>query len=324
VGAWQHEYALYYDRVAQDVIYNEQVRLIRLHNSYLEFFANVGLVGFSFLLILAGMVGKIAHKLLAHKNTKTRQLNIVLVLALIGFSVNAIFSFPLRVFFPGVLVMSFVALIVVLFKQDNPTSFKLSFGFGKLLLMPLVMLSFIFAWNAYNRIMSTHYDNLSEKISTLGASSQAFKTALVALSYAPDNYQTLLLLARTSFNIGKTTAAIELLERVHRLNPRFDRALLALSLAYGRSGQIEKAIESLKKLLALDPRKIKAHAMMVRAYLSQGDFKNAKKHHKLMLKWQIYFADRQGFGANENIVKQTSVIFNDFIVNQSSEFSLKN
>lgn len=50
VGNWEQAYPLYYDEVAKDLIFNEKTRLQRLHNSYLEMFANVGLIGYGFLL----------------------------------------------------------------------------------------------------------------------------------------------------------------------------------------------------------------------------------------------------------------------------------
>ena len=45
VGQWQAKYPLYYDRAMKDIIFNESTRLKRLHNDYLEIFANVGVVG---------------------------------------------------------------------------------------------------------------------------------------------------------------------------------------------------------------------------------------------------------------------------------------
>lgn len=304
-GSWQHEYALYYDMVIPDVVYNENVRLERLHNDYLEVFANVGLVGFSFLIVLLIMIIKTTYKLLKSSNYQVRQIDVMIILALVGFSVSAMFSFPLRVLFPGVLVMIYIAFIVHLSSSKNQQYYQFSFSFGKLLVVPLLMLTFMFSWMGFNRVISTHYDKLSEQLSEIGAHRKAFFSALTALSYDPYNYQTLFLLARTSLRIGKIDKAIELLERVHKLNPRFDQPLLVLALAYLRGGQNQKAIKALHKLLKLDPRKVKAHAMMTQIYIKEKDVENVKKYHELMLKWAEYFKDRDGFSDNKHIIAKT-------------------
>ena len=58
IGQWSQSYPLYYDRVMKDVIFNEKTRLKRLHNEYLETFANVGLIGYMFLFWLLFLVSK--------------------------------------------------------------------------------------------------------------------------------------------------------------------------------------------------------------------------------------------------------------------------
>jgi O-antigen ligase len=308
-GSWQYEYAHYYDRIMPDVVYNENVRLERLHNDFLEMIANFGLVGFSILLLLAGMLIQTVLTLLRHVKEQVRRLSVLLTLALLGFGISAMFSFPLRVLFPGIIVMIYLALIVHFSLGTSIKHYRLSFGFGKLLTLPLIMLALMLSWNGFNRLMSSHYDGLSVRLSAVNAGSESFFASLRALSYMPDNYQTLFSLARTSFKLGKVKQSIKMLEHVHQLNPRFDQPLLALALAYSEQNEVEKAIDTLKKLIELDPKKVKAHAMMTRLYLKKNDIKNAQKHYYLMLKWQLYFKGRAGFSNNKQVVSKTIEIY---------------
>ncbi|WP_201341586.1 O-antigen ligase family protein [Abyssogena phaseoliformis symbiont] len=64
VGNWEQVYPLYYDEVAKALIFNGKTRLQRLHNSYLEMFTNVGLIGYGFLLWLVALTVKSAYSLL--------------------------------------------------------------------------------------------------------------------------------------------------------------------------------------------------------------------------------------------------------------------
>jgi O-antigen ligase len=111
VGQWPQIYPLYYDRVMKDVIFNEKVRLGKLHNDYLEIFANFGLIGFLILLSFLFLVVKLIFEILINRNHMFRIQTLGLSMGLVGFCVVATFSFPVRVFLPIFFVLIYIAII---------------------------------------------------------------------------------------------------------------------------------------------------------------------------------------------------------------------
>ena len=111
IGQWQHFYPLYYDRVLPDIIFNENFRLRQLHNDYLEMYANIGLIGYVFLVWLLILVTNKIWKILTNPDNKNRLPMLGVSMGLVGFSVVALFSFPVRVFLPVFLVFVYFALI---------------------------------------------------------------------------------------------------------------------------------------------------------------------------------------------------------------------
>mgnify|MGYP002641527600 CR=1 FL=1 len=118
IGQWQTKYPLYYDKVMKDVIFNENIRLKRLHNEYLEVLANFGIIGYAFLLWIALIIIKLLWRILLNVDHRFRVELLGVSLGLIGFSIVAMFSFPLRVFLPGFLLMIFFALVVLGSKEE--------------------------------------------------------------------------------------------------------------------------------------------------------------------------------------------------------------
>ncbi len=53
VAQWSEHYPLYYDKAEKDVAFNENTRLKRVHNEYIEMLASVGIIGYSFLFWLS-------------------------------------------------------------------------------------------------------------------------------------------------------------------------------------------------------------------------------------------------------------------------------
>jgi len=113
VGQWPQAYPLYYDRVMKDTIFNEQIKLRKLHNDYIETFANVGLVGYLFLIWLLFLIGNKILGVLSDINNPYRIYILGVSLGLVGFSVVAFFSFPIRVYLPAFLVFVYFAIILL-------------------------------------------------------------------------------------------------------------------------------------------------------------------------------------------------------------------
>jgi len=181
IGQWQSKYPLYYDKVMKDVIFNENIRLKRLHNEYLEVLANFGIIGYVFLLWIALIIIKLLWRILLNVDHRFRIEFLGVSLGLIGFSIVAMFSFPLRVFLPGFLLMIFFAL-VVLESKEKPLEITLNKTTLKFFIVFFVLLGSYVSLNSYRWIMADRHYLIARALENLGENRLAAGAGLEALS----------------------------------------------------------------------------------------------------------------------------------------------
>jgi O-antigen ligase len=305
IGGWENQYIKYYDRVLKDSTFNENIRAERVHNEYLAMLAGVGIIGF--LLFLWGVfyVFKIALNNLKNNNKEDKYLTLAITLAIIGFGVNAFFSFPIRVFFPGFLIMSLLGLLVVLQNKVKTTNnyFYFSKQFGYLLSVPIIMLGVIFSWKSYNILLSTNYYYESQAL-IYGNSSKPIiiDRLLKSVYHNPENADALSLLGERAIRSGKFEKGVDLVQKALTIKPYNDFSLLRLAMAYDVKGDKDNSIKTLHRILEFDKRNVKAHGQLARLYFEKGNFEKGQKHKKLMLKWNEYFKGRNGFGPYDKLI----------------------
>jgi O-antigen ligase len=314
VGGWRNAYPKYYDSILKDVAFNESVRSERAHNEYLEMISGVGLIGFAIFLWTAFLIVKIILKILKSKNTTKSEFYLILGigLSIVGYSINAFFSFPVRVFFPAFLIMAFVGLLISkpcfgearLRRSKASNNIKFSRQFGYLLSIPIFMLGVIFAWQSYNTLLSVNYHYEAQAYEHGKSNeyrSMVFKKLLKSIYYNPENSIALSRLGGRTIRLGHFEKGIDLVEKSLKTRPYHDASLLRLAMAYDVSDKKDMAIKTLHRILAFDKRSVKAHGQLARLYSKTGDRKNALKHKDLMDKWMLYFKDRNGFGPYDKL-----------------------
>jgi O-antigen ligase/DNA-binding SARP family transcriptional activator len=307
VGGWRNAYPKYYDSVLKDSTFNESVRAERVHNEYLEMISGVGLIGFAIFLWAAFLIVKTILKVLKSKNTIKSEFYLILGigLSIVGYSINAFFSFPVRVFFPAFLIMAFVGIIVAVYNKSQQIQFwQFSRQFGYLLSVPIIMLGVIFAWQSYNTLLSVNYHYEAQAYEHGKSNeyrSMVFKKLLKSIYYNPENSIALSRLGGRTIRLGHFEKGIDLVEKSLKTRPYHDASLLRLAMAYDVSGKKDMAIKTLHRILAFDKRSVKAHGQLARLYSKTGDRKNALKHKDLMDKWMLYFKDRKGFGPYDKL-----------------------
>jgi len=335
VGQWPESYPLYYDRTMKDNFFNEKVRLERLHNDYLETFANFGLIGFAFLLWLVYLIVTKIWRIVKNTSHKHRLLNLGLGLGLVGFSVVALVSFPIRVYLPAFLVCVYFSIIVLSEKPINKFKAYI-YLMNKKKFLPVLIIVILFAtlisFFSYRWILAEHYYSFARSFSKadlskftspksepqrlirLKAESQVLITlkALEYNNFAPNYY---ILAAEGLINLKNFKTAVLYLKKAIDISPFNTKALLNLALVY-RLGGLKEGLQMERKvlefILSFDPKNVKALVYLAHSLAEAGRLKDATIVYQRMKNNFEYFKDRQNFGPYFDAVGALAIMFGDF------------
>ena len=305
IGQWPESYPQYYDRVEKDVIFNEKVKLKRLHNDYLEMFANVGIVGYVALLWLALIVIKVIFSCLMDNMCEYRWRVLALSLGLSGFTVIAMFSFPTRVYLPAFLVFFYIGMVIVLTGRLTAVKIQLNglnFTIAAVGALLLSVATVSVAKVSYDWLMAENHFLRSQALANVGEVRLAAGGGLEALKYnhwAPDYY------TATGINLvrlEKAEDAIPLLKKAIDISPYNSDALLVLSLAYRHLKQIEMERKVLLFVMSFDSKNVRASAYLVRHFYEKGEYEKANYFYKKLKYNYKYFLDRENFGPYHELI----------------------
>lgn len=311
VGQWPQAYPLYYDVVAQDVIFNERVRLKRLHNDYLELLSNLGIVGLLILMSFALPMIKISFNALKNPNNLYRMQVLGLTMGLVGFLVVSLVSFPGRVFLPIFLVMIYTAIIYLLGHAENGSVILDMFSKNankpiKISLYFLPLLLFFVIFFSYKWIMAEyHYLNAQSLLSRENPE-MASNAAIKAINYnhwSPNYYfvagSSLLIHGVNSQNKKSIQQSILFLKKAIDISPFSTPVLLQLARAYrieNNTKGVTMERKVLEFILSFDPMNVNALAALTK---NLAETKEGKKAYIVFQRLKIafeYFKDRSNFG----------------------------
>ena len=314
IGQWRVEYPPYYDRVRKDIIFDEGAKLQKLHNDYLEQIANLGLIGFSFLLWLVYLAIKTAWIALSTPSNKNRHLTLSVCLGMIGFSIVAFFSFPTKLFLPPFLVMLFLA--VVALNSTTVSEYRINiksiryYQSGSLLVSLVVGVVMIFGYKwayaqhhyAQSFLISKFSDNY---IAAIAENAKAIKSGILREQYYHSQGYYYL-------QIQEYEKAIPFLEIAEFYSKNNINILLNLGIAYKESGGLDKERQMIKAILKVDPKHVVASALLVRSLVDVGDNSAATLAYKKLKNNFEYFKGRQGFGPYHDTVISTALYVGDY------------
>jgi len=310
VGQWQAEYPLYYDRVMKDIIFNENTRLKRLHNDYLEIFANFGIVGYVFLLwLLWLMIRKIWFILTNYKN-EYRFYILGLTLGVTGFLVVAMFSFPIRVFFPAFLLFVFIGIISSINSKSSTYRFNKKIYF--LLIAILGLISIFFTEKSLDWVYARHLNVASASLQLYDEDKIAVKKGLESLSLnslAPEYFYTT---GRALHRSGEIDNAILFYKKSIDISPFNTLMLLDLSAAYKDKDDLLMERKVLNFILKFDLKNVQASARLVINLTSSKEFQKATIAYKNMKSNFEYFKDRSNFGPYHHDLVKTARFVRDY------------
>lgn len=326
VGQWEESYPLYYDRKMKDTFFNESVHLQKVHNDYLEILANFGLIGYVLLLWLVYLVIARAWKILKDNKNQNRMLVLGLTLGLVGFSIVALVSFPIRVYLPAFLVLVYFAIINL--SVSHAGEFNLIVrNIDKRVFV--FILTVVFMLTIFVTVMSTrwvlaehHYSNANafkglgvDKLKELNINELQVKASLKALKYnnlAPKFY---IMAAEGLIKMGHAETAILYIKKAIDISPFNTRALLVLARIYRSGGlkeDLKKERQILEFILSFDSKNVRALSYLVRSLAEEGRSNDAAITYQKMKNSFEYFKGRHNFGPYHKYVGVIAISIEDY------------
>jgi O-antigen ligase/tetratricopeptide (TPR) repeat protein len=315
VGQWPESYPLYYDRAMKDTFFDERVHLQKVHNDYLEILANFGLIGYALLLWLVYLIITNIWVIFKNHHDRNRLLVLGLSLGLIGFSVIALVSFPVRVYLPAFLVLVYFSIIVLSVKPISEFDL-IKYKLSKNVLTLMLVVSSVFA--IFIIIMSNrwilaeyHYSNANTfrilnkndlqdlAANKLNVNELQVKASLRALKYNNFSPKFYISAAEGLIKMGHAETAILYLKKAIDISPFNTRSLLVLARIYRSGASVEDLKQERKILefvLSFDSKNVKALSYLVRSLAEEGRSKDATiVYHRMKNNFE-YFKGRRNFG----------------------------
>ena len=311
VNQWSEHYPLYYDKVVKDVAFNEKTRLKRVHNEYIETLANVGIIGYSFLLWALFYIIRYIMITLKSVDNESRSIVLAVALGMVGFAVVAFFSFPIQSYLPVFILMFFVAILerVNNLSTDSVLKVKDKYYLSPLIVAGLLMYSgnFIYKLLAAGHFYGKSVDsyNLEDYNSGLNYSSKA--RLLNPGDWRNNQMNAVFLMRKNKFEEG-----VIFLKKANIISPNNIFSLFNLQESYSRMGAIKKQTTVLEKILEIDPLNVKASSILVRALYIQKKYKEATVEYKRTKKNFEYFKERPGFGPYHANLAETALLIEDY------------
>ena len=313
IGQWSEIYPLYYDKVEKDVIFNEKTRLRRLHNDYIEMLANVGVIGYLFLLWLVLLICKRMWIILTDTENKDRVLIIGITLGVIGFGIVSIFSYPIHTYLPAFLLLTYFGLLELSFMNSYNNSSRNQYvtknSVIKLLSILLLLLIVVYSirW-----LFSEHNYHLARQYGKDEKFDLAINTGTKAIEFNSLNSRNYFTTGNSYLKIKDSFNAIKQFNQAAELMPFNVLILLNLASAYNMSNNIQMEYETLNIVLHIDPKNVIASTRLVRVLTEKKHLKEATIEFRKLKDNFEYFKDRNGFGPYHNIVSQIAIFVGDY------------
>ena len=311
IGQWPETYPQYYDRVQKDKIFNEKIQLFRLHNDYLETFANVGLIGFSLLIWLLFLILSKFFRIILNPYNSDRFGIFSIGLGLMGFCTVAFFSFPVRVFLPIFIVTTYFALIEISFRGSNDNFEIKNKKIALSILIVFSILSVYITQKSVEWIKAENYHFLSRSLMKSGFSKEALYFSELALRNNKSASNFYFISGRLSLLAGNLENAELLLKKSIDISPFNTHSLLNLAMVYSRKKNLVMERRVLEFVLSFDKRNVKALASLVFALHGKKEYKKAMVVYNRLKNAFTYFNGRNGFGPYHEIVSMLAINVGD-------------
>ena len=312
IGQWPETYPQYYDKVQKDVIFNEKVRLKRLHNDYLETFSNVGLIGFSILIWISYLILSKFFRIILNPFNSNRFKALSIGLGLVGFCVVAFFSFPVRVYLPIFLVLVFFGLIEK-FSEKCHSTYEITNK--KIILLVFLLFSIVALYIGDKSIKWIKAEN-NFAIAKAFLKNKKPQESLYFIDLAlrdnllnPESY---FIAGNASVFTGDINKAEILMKKSIDISPFNTQSLLNLAIIYSIIGKKDMEKRVLDFIISFDERNVQALARLTLIFYQEKKIDNATALYQRLKNSFSYFDGRSNFGPYNDVVAQVAMSVGDY------------
>lgn len=276
-------YPLYFRKVVQEKQFSETSQLTNVHNDWLQIFSELGLIGMLVLVWLGFQSSRAIFSLTGGSNPRFIRFSCIgAATAIVGFLVNACFSFPVHRAIPPFFVMGLIGLIASWY--GNKDRRWITIGQRWIILTACIIVLAASVWVIRFHYLSIkcdrHYLNIS-RLEKMKNWKGVIEEGRWAYSYLPWRVKVLSYIGRAYIEIGQPKKGIEVLKKVISAYPHHMNALLNIGVAYGNTGDHEKAIQAYDKVLRIKPDYAKVHNNLANIHMQRNQYDEALKEFKI-------------------------------------------
>lgn len=280
LGLGNHKvfYPLYHGKMIKDRKFSVTSQLRRVHNDFLQAFAELGVVG----MLLLGWTGfvwiRVTLRLTSSAySSDVRFWAIGIALGIVGLLVNALFSFPFRRAIPPFYLMVLAGILASFHESQDRRFYAIRQRWVVLCSCVLVFVGLI--WVVRFHYLGIRYDRHLYRLMQLERSGD-WKGIIARGKQYPVLMSTRSLMGRAYIETGNYEKGIETLKKLVEAYPNFLNAFVNMGVAYERMGDHANALQTYERVLFIKPDYPTALNSMANIYIRQGNLGKALERFK--------------------------------------------
>lgn len=311
INQWRENYPLYYDRVSDDLIFGDKLRLRNLHNDYLEIFSNVGLIGYLPLLFILYLIINKIWVSLTNKDFYAQPEVLSLALGMIGFAVVAMFSFPIWGYVAAFILFIYIALLEFLTTSNSQFVFVKKNFWPPFLMTFLAIIIVINLFYALKWNIAAHYHGMSVNQFNKNNFAKAVEYSEKSSYYNPysEKYlnQTAFLLMRNN----RHKEAIPYLLTANEITLFNNTSLNNLHSSYSEVGDLSNSEIIARKIIVQEPFNIRALLRLVKITYDQEKYEETTSLYRQLKRSFEKFKDRDNFESYHSSIAYLALELNN-------------
>ncbi|WP_300461124.1 O-antigen ligase family protein [Desulfobacula sp.] len=277
VGLGNHKiyYPLFHATAVKEEQFSETHQLSNVHNDFLQFFSETGLIGGLVVVFVFLSFFKLTAKTLCTRTDSVFFAVMGVGVSVAGILVNSCFSFPFEMPIPPLIVMIYFAIVLCVSQPTGYPGIKVpEKGLAVLIVLCVPLLWYSVRY--YDRDITCDRNYLQAKtFETRREWTSVIAAANAAYALNPNRKKILSYAARGYIETGDYQKGIDALQTVIKAYPYHMNALLNLGVAYSGLNQHDTAMGYYQKVLDIKPDFSKAHMNIAGIYMGQKQYDKA-------------------------------------------------
>ena len=278
-GNFKIHYPLYHKAFIPDNTFSEGTQLTHLHNDFLQMWSELGTIGLLIMIMIIFVSIKMIIRLIYLEKTEFRFLIMGILVSIIGFFVNASFSFPMYRSLPPFILCIYLGLISLVYVKIIHTKAKTIMINQRIFTggLAFILFGFLITWSSveFNWLLSDkfyHKMDSAEKSKLWEASIAESNKAILHNPYRKKIYS---YMGRAYVESGQNEKAIEAILKCLDVYPNHMNAWINLGVAYGNTNNYDQALNCYKKVIKIKEDYAKPYNNMANIYMKQDKIDDA-------------------------------------------------